>query len=103
MADREPEGHAPPGAAGTGLMSEDDTRAVAPGSRWRRAAGRGHVPPGRGAACERSGAEMGRPAGPDREGQEVHGDLPLGGGSVQRVVQEIGWGRGVSQARSSQG
>ena len=78
-------------------MSEDATRAVAPGGRWKRAAGREHVPPGRGAACERSGAEMGRPAGPDREGQEVHGDLPWGGG-VSAESRAGNWvGQGCQQ------
>ena len=90
-------GHVPPSAAGTSLKDVDATRAVGPCGRWVRAAGRGHVPPGRGAACRWSGAEMGRPAEPAREGQDVHRDLPWGGGHQCRGSNKCGWGRGVSK------
>jgi hypothetical protein len=76
------------------LKDVDATRAVGPCGRWVRAAGRGHVPPGRGAACRWSGAEMGRPAEPAREGQEVHRDLPLGVGVSVEGRTSVG-GAGV--------
>jgi hypothetical protein len=70
---------------------------VRPGARSEEAwAASRAPPPDRGTARLRSGAEMGRPTRPDREGQEVRRDLPSQGSESVQKAKHTGWGRGVT-------